>query len=620
MKKIVLLLLIVPFFVYAQTSFPSYTDVLIEFYKHYNYSKDMMPNAVNFAKMKDGWHCQVVDQVTEEVKTDEIFWEAKSNQFIPLAAFEGPDEIEIENNVKAALDAFGTFYSFDRCRYYGYPSWTEDMIRDYGSGDKNNYTDTLLDGLARAYSGYASKFLWYQYGGKDETGDSLKQKLQPLQIPSKQRIDSVNFYIGKAIETYKILAAKNPRYMSVVGNAAMKVFNEQMNGYMQMMMAGYNDLAKNYINSIEPNATIEALAQNYLNSCPPYSILFTYGDNDTYPLSYLQEKQNFRKDVAVINCNLLGLPIYLQMLQTNHVVNFSTTQEFYGSPAFLYFIKTGEETKATTLAEFVKAIQNNTYPYQSEIYGGMAGYPFSDIIFYVDLARFAKIKTQRNLQQRIKINLPAYILNDQLIQLDIINTNLYSRPVFLTGPNELFPNYLQPLGLVNQFLPLDTTANKLTEKISALAIKAYLLKTYQPTPGNNFSTGLVADYGVDGNAYALYCTVANYYTANNQKDSALFMLNHLLKAYNNRLPFTLNKYLVGAAMMDAGRQQDGLRIVMEFIEEMLQLHKKPVTHYPYISRKMVLNTAIEIQLLFETHHADRTRIDEIVKLMNRDWY
>lgn len=47
-------------------------------------------------------------------------------------------------------------------------------------------------------------------------------------------------------------------------------------------------------------------ARNMLASLGPNAILITYGDNDTYPLWYLQEIEGFRRDVRIVNVNLLG--------------------------------------------------------------------------------------------------------------------------------------------------------------------------------------------------------------------------------------------------------------------------------------------------------------------------
>ncbi len=79
--------------------------------------------------------------------------------------------------------------------------------------------------------------------------------------------------------------------------------------------------------------TARELAKNYLRACEPNAILFTNGDNDTFPLWYVQEVEGFRTDVRVVNLSLLNTDWYVDQAARkaydSDALPISFTQEEY---------------------------------------------------------------------------------------------------------------------------------------------------------------------------------------------------------------------------------------------------------------------------------------------------
>jgi len=159
----------------------------------------------------------------------------------------------------------------------------------------------------------------------------------------------------------------------------------------------------------------------------------------------MQQKQNYRKDVAVVNISLLGFVPWINILKQNDSIRFSTPSNQYGNKflEYSYFraLDGWPESKTVSLAGFLKMIREKKYPSSADD-PSIATFPVKHIELIIDSEKFSKVSKQPGLGTNIECEIDKYILLSDLLMLDIINSNIYTRPVYFTSKQELFPGSL----------------------------------------------------------------------------------------------------------------------------------------------------------------------------------
>lgn len=218
--------------------------------------------------------------------------------------------------------------------------------------------------------------------------------------------------------------------------------------------------------------TALALGRAYLDSLDKNAIIFTIGDNDTFPLWYLQEVEGYRTDVRVVCTTLLQAEWYIDQMKVKSYdsdplkIRFSHKQ-YAGENLYVAAIAptVNERFDVNTVMEFIASGRPET-KMETESGAQMTRIPTNKFSLAVDKEKVLKNgivseKFADRIVNEIPIDVKTNVLyRMRLIMYDIIANNNWERPVYFTGgsiTDEDFlymKDYLQLNGLVYKLVPV----------------------------------------------------------------------------------------------------------------------------------------------------------------------
>jgi len=229
--------------------------------------------------------------------------------------------------------------------------------------------------------------------------------------------------------------------------------------------------------------TARAAAMTYLNSCEEDagSMLFTIGDNDTFPLWYVQEIESYRTDVRVICTSLFATDWYVDQMKHKAYESAPIPSQLthklyrYGNRDVIYLQKITENR--WDIKDFMNWIGSDRpetkLRYYLEKNGADVGeYPEStlDLVYYpTDKIRvpvnkenvlksgLVKDKDSALIVDYIDIDLPGALAKNRIMMLDILANNDWERPIYFSGGSFDDAEYLW----MKEYLQLDGMAYKL---------------------------------------------------------------------------------------------------------------------------------------------------------------
>ena len=358
--------------------------------------------------------------------------------------------------------------------------------------------------------------------------------------------------------------------------------------------------------------TARDFASNYLNSCKKNAIIFTNGDNDTFPLWYAQEVEGIRTDIRVVNLSLLQTDWYIDQMKRkaydSEAIPFSLTYDKYiqGKRDIVYII---EKIKNNIdLKEAIKFVADDNPKTKIPQAPDLDYFPSKNFSVPVDSTKVVSNGTVNpkdadKIVKSIKWNIKKdYVLKNSLMVLDLIANNDWERPIYfaITVGSENYlrlEDYFQLEGLAYRLVPIKTKSkNGQIGRIATDIMYNNMMNKFT-FGGINDSTVYLDENNLrmTMNLKSNFARLANALIVEGKKDSAVAVLDKCMELMPDKIiPFDYFNILVIDSYYKAGEYKKAnsiakrlSEITQDNLQYFLSLPKKYQSSNDYEIRKNI---------------------------------
>ncbi|HEX2921298.1 MAG TPA: DUF2723 domain-containing protein [Bacteroidales bacterium] len=220
--------------------------------------------------------------------------------------------------------------------------------------------------------------------------------------------------------------------------------------------------------------TARDIGANYLESCDENSILFTYGDNDSFPVWYVQDVEQVRPDIRVVNLSYFQAGWYISMMRQkafkSDPLPLSLPQEKYREGQREQNPVTNRINKPVPLKDVVQFVAQDDRQYKLDLTGR------SDYVNYLPTDKFIvavdtnKVINNGTVKEYFRDSIVSpmiweysddYAFKGDVAIMDLISTNEWNRPVYYssTVPSDQYKGlekFFVQEGLAYRLVPIST--------------------------------------------------------------------------------------------------------------------------------------------------------------------